>query len=286
MVMWGSEGDCTIEKSGSVKQIATELRTADFDYPLPPDRVAAVPAHVRDESRLFVMPRGGRSPNKHGHFRELAAHLPERSLLVLNDTRVLAARLQARKPTGGAVELLLTRAISAAPASGRPGEAPGVGPGEGFSETWEALGRGLGNASLGLRLEIAGAAAAAPVVATLVERGEEGRFVVRLEGRGAPSLAAVLDAIGEVPLPPYIVAARRAASETASGGADATAVDDRVRYQTVYARAPGAVAAPTAGLHFTEALLDDLRARGHELARVTLHVGPGTFRPVKDADPR
>jgi len=157
---------------------------------------------VRDESRLFVMPRGGRSPNKHGHFRELAAHLPERSLLVLNDTRVLAARLQARKPTGGAVELLLTRAISAAPASGRPREAPGVGPGEGFSETWEALGRGLGNASLGLRLEIAGAAAAAPVVATLVERGEEGRFVVRLEGRGAPSLAAVLDSLAVQPPTP------------------------------------------------------------------------------------
>src|SRR6266404_5926590 len=215
IVMWGSEGDCTIEKSGYVKQIATELRTADFDYPLPPDHVAAAPAHVRDESRLFVMPRGGGSPNKHGHFRELAAHLPERSLLVLNDTRVLAARLRARKPTGGVVELLLTRAISAAPASGLSREASAGGPGASFCEIWEALGRGLGNAPLGLQLEIVGTADAPSVVATLVERGEEGRFVIRVEGRGAPSLAAALDALGEVPLPPYIVAARRAASEAA-----------------------------------------------------------------------
>jgi S-adenosylmethionine:tRNA ribosyltransferase-isomerase len=232
------------------------------------------------------MPRGGGSPNKHGHFRDLAAHLPARSLLVLNDTRVLAARLRARKPTGGSVELLLTRAISAAPAPGRPRAGSAGEPDAGFCETWEALGRGLGNAPLGLRLQIVGASDAPIVVATLVERGEEGRFVIRVEGHGAPSLAAVLDALGEVPLPPYIVAARRAAYGAAAGAADVAAVDDRVRYQTVYACVPGAVAAPTAGLHFTEALLEDLRARGHELARVTLHVGPGTFRPIKSEDPR
>jgi S-adenosylmethionine:tRNA ribosyltransferase-isomerase len=240
------------------------LLTADFDYVLPADRIAAIPAHARDESRLLVMRRGGGTPNKHGHFRDLLAHLPARSLLVLNDTRVLAARLHARKPTGGIVELLLTRGVSAAP------------PADGFSEVWEALGRNLGNAPVGLRLEVGGPAA---VGATIVERGDEGRFVVRLEGRGAPSLTAVLDTIGEIPLPPYIEAARREA-----GGAPA--VDDRDRYQTVYASAPGAVAAPTAGLHFTEALLDDLRARGHEIATVTLHVGPGTFRPVKTDDAR
>src|SRR5579862_1892290 len=102
--MWGSEGDCTIKKLVFVKQIATDLRTADFDYLLPPDRIAAVPTRERDESRLLVMPRNGGTPSKHGHFRDLAEHLPARSLLVLNDTRVLAARLQARKPTGGVVE--------------------------------------------------------------------------------------------------------------------------------------------------------------------------------------
>jgi S-adenosylmethionine:tRNA ribosyltransferase-isomerase len=102
---------------------------------------------------------------------------------------------------------------------------------------------------------------------------------VRFEGRGGDTLASVLDAIGEVPLPPYIEAARRE-----RGGPPG--IDDRDRYQTVYASAPGAVAAPTAGLHFTEARLAELRARGHELARLTLHVGPGTFRPVKSDDPR
>src|SRR5450432_982067 len=213
------------------------------------------------------MPRVGGTPNKHGHFRDLEQHLPPRSLLVLNDTRVLAERLHARKPTGGVVELLLTRGISAAPRE------------RGFEETWEALGRGLGQAPVGFRLEIEHPRAPVRVTATIVERGEEGRFVVRLEGGDAPSLASILDAIGEVPLPPYIEAARR------EGGAGA-AVDDRERYQTVYAREPGAVAAHTAGLHFTEALLAELTARGHELARVTLHVGPGTFRPVKVEDPR
>jgi S-adenosylmethionine:tRNA ribosyltransferase-isomerase len=210
------------------------------------------------------MRRGGGTPNEHGHFRDLIGHLPARSLLVLNDTRVLAARLHARKPTGGVVELLLTRGVSAAP------------PTDGFSEVWEALGRNLGNAATGLRLEVGGPAA---VTATIVERRDEGRFVVRLEGRGAASLTAVLDTIGQIPLPPYIEAARREAGATPD-------VDDRDRYQTVYATAPGAVAAPTAGLHFTQALLADLQARGHELATVTLHVGPGTFRPVKTDDAR
>jgi S-adenosylmethionine:tRNA ribosyltransferase-isomerase len=208
------------------------------------------------------MRRGRGTPNKHGHFRDLLAHLPARSLLVLNDTRVLAARVHARKPTGGIVELLLTRGVSATTLA------------DGFSEVWEALGRNLGNAPVGLRLEIGGPAA---VNATIVERGDEGRFVVRLEGRGAPSLTAVLDTIGEIPLPPYIESARRE-----SGGAPA--VDDRDRYQTVYASAPGAVAAPTAGLHFTPELLEALKAKALDFAFVTLHVGAGTFLPVKTED--
>jgi S-adenosylmethionine:tRNA ribosyltransferase-isomerase len=230
------------------------------------------------------MPRGGGSPNKHGHFRDLADHLPDHSLLVVNDTRVLAARLRARKPTGGEVDLLLTRSFPAAPTEGPLGKGSAEGPAAGFSEIWEALGRGLGKAPSGLQLEVAGSADARPVIATIVERGEEGRFVIRVEGRGAPSLASILDEIGEVPLPPYVLAARHAALGAAGGSTGA--VDDRVRYQTVYASAPGAVAAPTAGLHFTETLLAELRARGHELAKVTLHVGPGTFRPVKTSDPR
>jgi S-adenosylmethionine:tRNA ribosyltransferase-isomerase len=241
------------------------LRTADFDFLLPPDRIASAPSAARDGSRLLVTRRGGGSPNEHAHFRDLARYLPPRSLLVLNDTRVIAARLRARKPTGGAVEVFLTRSISAVPTEG------------GFDETWEGLGRGMGNVPAGTKLDV-GAGGPLSVFATLVERGEEGRCVFRLEGRGAPSLLTVLDQIGEMPLPPYIEAARREGA--------ASAVDDRERYQTVYASAPGAVAAPTAGLHFTPESLDALVAAGHELARITLHVGPGTFRPVKADDPR
>jgi len=213
------------------------------------------------------MQRGGGTPSKHGHFGDLVEHLPPLCLLVLNDTRVLAARLHARKPTGGIVELLLTRVIFATPTAG------------GFDETWETLGRGLGGAPVGFTLEVEVPPGIPPVRATIAERREEGRFVVRIAGEGAAALGAVLDSIGEVPLPPYIEAARRE-----RGGAPG--VDDRDRYQTVYASAPGAVAAPTAGLHFTEARLTELRARGHELATVTLHVGPGTFRPIKSDDPR
>src|SRR5450432_4408309 len=144
--MWGSEGDCTIEKLLFVKQIATDLRTADFDYVLPPDRVAAEPAHARDGSRLLIMSRGAGTPNKHAHFRDLIEHLPPRSLLVLNDTRVLAARLHGRKPTGGAIELLLTRSISAAPVPEASGDAFDETFDGTFDETWEALGRNLGSA--------------------------------------------------------------------------------------------------------------------------------------------
>lgn len=243
------------------------MRTADFDFLLPPDRIAAIPSATRDGSRLLVTRRGGGSPNEHAYFHDLERFLPPRSLLVVNDTRVIAARLRARKPTGGAVEVFLTRSVSSRSVE------------TGFDETWEGLGRGMGNVPLGTRLDV-GAKGTLSVFATVVERGDEGRCLFRLEGQGGPSLLSVLDQIGEMPLPPYIEAARREAS------ADAPTVDDRERYQTVFASAPGAVAAPTAGLHFTPERLDALAANGHELARITLHVGPGTFRPVKTDDPR
>jgi S-adenosylmethionine:tRNA ribosyltransferase-isomerase len=246
------------------------LRTADFDYDLPPDRIAAAPAAQRDAARLLVMGRTGDAANKHAYFHDVGAHLPPRCLLVLNDTRVLSARVAARKPTGGITELLLTQSISGAPTM------------DGFSEVWETLGKGLGGAA-GMTLEVNTAAlgdgGAIAVTATILESREAGRLLVRLDGRGPSSLSAILERIGELPLPPYIEAARRQA------GPDAPRVDDRERYQTVYAAVPGAVAAPTAGLHFTPELLDGLRARGHEIAAVTLHVGPGTFRPVKTDDP-
>jgi len=237
------------------------LQTVDFDFDLPPDRVAAAPADARDDARLMVMDRRGEE-RKHLRFRDILAELPPRSLLVLNDARVLAARLRGRKPTGGAVEFLLTQRK----------ETLGL-QNERFCELWDGLTRGLGS-TVGAAIDVGGG-----VQVEVVERGDAGRALLRLTGPG-PSLEAVLDAVGELPLPPYIEAARKRL------GPAAPTVDDRTRYQTVYATTPGAVAAPTAGLHFTAPLLAAIAEAGHEVATLTLAVGPGTFRPVEVDDPR
>jgi S-adenosylmethionine:tRNA ribosyltransferase-isomerase len=124
------------------------------------------------------------------------------------------------------------------------------------------------------------------VDAEILLRRDRGSAQIRFQGRGAGGLLAHAERSGSIPLPPYIEAARkRLAAEGETGVAGGLEVDDKVRYQTVFARAPGAVAAPTAGLHFTEALLDQLTSQGHEIAKITLHVGPGTFRPVEVDDP-
>jgi len=240
------------------------VRTSDFDYSLPPELVATRPVEPRDASRLLRLDRFAGGHN-HAHFRDLVTLLPPRSLLVVNDTRVLPARLLGRKATGGAVELLLTRMVTRDP------DAPGR------AEVWEALARNLGREP-GERVNFSDG-----LSATVLERREQGRALVRLEDSsgGDADLARKLEQVGEVPLPPYIEAARRRAP-----AADAAAIDDRRRYQTVYADAAGAVAAPTAGLHFTPELLARLEAAGHCIVRLTLHVGPGTFRPVKADDPR
>jgi S-adenosylmethionine:tRNA ribosyltransferase-isomerase len=245
------------------------LQTADFDFALPPDRIAAAPADARDDARLMVMDRRG-GPRKHLRFRGILDELPPRSVLVLNDARVLAARLHGRKPTGGAVEFLLTQRGAGDAANT---ETTGL-QNDRFCELWEGLTRGLGGKVPPAPISVGGG-----VAVEVLEQRDAGRALLRLTGPG-PSLGAVLDAIGELPLPPYIEAARRRM------GADAPVVDDRARYQTVYAASPGAVAAPTAGLHFTAPLLAAIAAGGHEIARLTLDVGPGTFRPVEVDDPR
>jgi len=254
------------------KTAPTGLRTSDFDYGLPLELVATHPVEPRDASRLLCLDRVSGQYN-HAHFRDLVTLLPPRSLLVVNDTRVLHARLLGRKATGGAVELLLTRMVTRDPA--------GHEHGHGGAEVWEALGKNLGREP-GERMTFAGG-----LSATVLERRAEGRVLVRLqdsEGDSAGPLAAKLEQVGEVPLPPYIEAARKRAPAPGEGAPPL--VDDRRRYQTVYADAAGAVAAPTAGLHFTPELLAGLEAAGHRIARLTLHVGPGTFRPVKAEDPR
>jgi S-adenosylmethionine:tRNA ribosyltransferase-isomerase len=224
----------------------TGERLADYDYDLPPEGIARRPAEPRDSSRLLVLdPRTGR--REHRVFRDLPEYLAPGDLLVLNDTRVLPRRVLGRRGTGGAVEaLLLSRRLDG---------------------TWRALVSARRPLAEGEALVFEEGALAARVVG----RGEEGGSILSFEG--GPDVERVLEEVGRAPLPPYL---RRSRVE------DGLRSFDRGRYQTVYARDPGAVAAPTAGLHFTPDLLGTLEAGGVRVARVTLHVGPGTFLPVRD----
>lgn len=223
------------------------MDVADFDFDLPPDRIAQHPVEPRDRSRLLVLDRATGAV-AHRRFDDLQALLGPLDLLVLNDTRVVPARLVGRKPSGGRVELLLLE---------REG-ATGAG-------IWRCLVRGGRLLAPGTLLEF-GFGLRARVLA------REGRtWQVGLEADGGTA-QDLLEQIGQVPLPPYI--RRDAAGPTA---------EDRERYQTVYARNSGAVAAPTAGLHFTTGLLARLVDAGVEIAYVTLHVGLGTFEPLRCA---
>lgn len=218
------------------------MRTDDFDFELPRELIAQTPA-PRGSSRLLVLDRAGGSL-EHREIGDLVDYLRPDDLLLLNDTRVIPARLYAHRPTGRKFELLLLRRLD--------------------DDRWEALLRPSARAREGERLKLADGGLVAPV-----ERRGEGRWAVRFE----PALGLErLDLLGEMPLPPYI--------DRPEGGV----VADRKNYQTVYASNPGAVAAPTAGLHFTEKHLEEIRSAGIEIAKLTLHVGLGTFRPVSVED--
>jgi S-adenosylmethionine:tRNA ribosyltransferase-isomerase len=226
---------------------APPLRTADFDFALPERLIAQAPARPRDSARLLVVPTQG--PFGDRIVRDLPALLAPGDLLVVNDTRVIPARLRGRRGAAR-VELLLNRA-----------EGGGL---------WHALVRNARRLRPGDLVAIEGAPGCA---ARVVEQLGEG--AVRLDfGPDPAALAAALERAGEVPLPPYIQRP------------DGPRPEDAADYQTVFARVPGAVAAPTASLHFTEALLAALEARGVRRATVTLHVGAGTFLPVRTEDPR
>lgn len=211
------------------------MLVSEFDYELPAELIAQHP-RPRGDSRLLLLPRTG-EPD-HRRIGDLPALLTPGDLLVVNDTRVLPARLFGRRrPGGGRVELLLA---------------------ERHSDTeWSALVRPGRRARPGTRIELT-----PELEAEVTSRGTDGRHRIRFSTPIEPHL----DEIGHVPLPPYI----RRPDEPS----------DRDRYQTVYARHPGAIAAPTAGLHLTRALLDDVRAAGVQVASLTLHVGLGTFKPV------
>jgi S-adenosylmethionine:tRNA ribosyltransferase-isomerase len=227
------------------------MRLEEFDYRLPERSVAQEPCARRDGSRLMVLDRGGDGIVE-TTFARLGDHLRAGDLLVLNDTRVVPARLNGRKITGGRVELLLV----------------GRETGEPSGDTWCCLASTTRGLEPGSRLRIADG-----FEAEFLGGAEGGRVRVRLLAADG-DVEGAIRRHGSVPLPPYI---RR-------GDTDPRAEIDRERYQTVYARAEGAIAAPTAGLHFTKGLLDALRNHGIATASLTLHVGPGTFQPVRAPD--
>ncbi|HSM35571.1 MAG TPA: tRNA preQ1(34) S-adenosylmethionine ribosyltransferase-isomerase QueA [Longimicrobiales bacterium] len=229
--------------------MARPLPTAAYDYELPAGRVARYPAERRDGSRLLTLDRRS-GAIRHRRFAELAELTRPGDAVILNETRVRAARLVGRKPTGAPGEVLLLR-----PASPADGE---------DAQTWVALVRPGGKLKPGRTLEVAEDLA----VEILDGTGDGGRLV-RL--RSDLPIRDALARYGRVPLPPYLEREDEAA--------------DRDRYQTVYAAHTGSVAAPTAGLHFTEELLARIEDRGARLGRLTLHVGVGTFRPVDEEDP-
>ena len=221
------------------------MRLEDLDYDLPASLVAQHPAERRDEARLLVVERATGALHDRA-FRDLPQWLRAGDVLALNETRVRPARLHVRRASGGRVELLFVR------------------PEAGEGECWRVLAKPAKHARTGALLSAGEGALEVEVTG----EGELGERIVRVR---SGDLGAVLREQGEIPLPPYI---RRSADEA-----------DRERYQTVYARVEGAVASPTAGLHFTPELLAALEAGGVRSARVLLHVGPGTFRPVTAADP-
>ena len=232
-----------------------EMRIEDFDYVLPEERIALHPLTERDASRLLVCRAGS---FREDTFRNLAEHLPEGSLTVFNDTRVIEARLFFETEGGGLTEAFLLQPV------GHGGDLSAALSKNGSSE-WHCLVKGASKWKVGRSRSIS--TGPFTLQATMLGRVDE-RFLMRLEWEPKESiLAEVLHRCGSIPLPPYI---RRPVEEADAG-----------RYQTVYASRHGSVAAPTAGLHFTDAVMRSLDAKNTTRIRVTLHVGAGTFRPVK-----
>lgn len=238
------------------------MNLSDFGFDLPPELIAQEPTAQRGASRLLVLARdSGRLQDR--QFQDLPSLLRRGDLLVLNNTQVFAARLVGtRLPGGGAAECLLVRRLNSSPDGvGGAHESSAVPP---LSEVWEALVHPGQRLKEGARLEFGEGAYA--IHGEVLNRRFHGRRTVRL-WTDRSTLAEAIDAIGHVPLPPYI---KRP-----------DAVADRERYQTVYACVRGSIAAPTAGLHFTPDILAALEAQGVERTAITLHVGYGTFQPIR-----
>ncbi len=231
------------------------MKTSDFDYDLPPEFIAQIPVEPRDSSRLLVLHRDT-GVLDHRVFREIGQCLRPGDLLVVNRTRVIPARIFARKPTGGRVEILLLRREDLL--------------------TWECLvgGKGLSEGKQVFVESDDSRRRSTPGNPKSGGFGLHAEIIETLEGshrrvRFAEPIEPYFPKVGHVPLPPYIH----------------EPLKDPERYQTVYARDPGSAAAPTAGLHFTARLMDELKSQGVNFAEITLHVGLDTFAPVEESDP-
>lgn len=216
----------------------TTFQTKDFYYDLPEELIAQTPLEKRDTSRLLVMDRDT-GEVCHRHFYDVIEYLQPGDCLVMNDSRVLPARLLGHRPTGGAVEVLLLRDLG--------------------NKCWECLCKPGRKMQVGSEVIFGNG----ELTATVKEVKDDGNRIVEFHFEGI--FLEVLERLGKMPLPPYIKAE----------------LQDQERYQTVYSKTVGSAAAPTAGLHFTNDLLDKIRQKGVKTAFVTLHVGLGTFRPVK-----
>ncbi|WP_315117600.1 tRNA preQ1(34) S-adenosylmethionine ribosyltransferase-isomerase QueA [uncultured Clostridium sp.] len=218
------------------------MKVTDFDYYLPEELIAQVPIEKRDEAKLMIIDKSNEEI-EHKIFKDVIDYLETGDCLVLNDTRVLPARLIGEKEdSGGKMEFLLLKRVD--------------------KDSWETLVKPGKRAKVGSRFTFGNGELKAEVIGL----GEEGSRIVKFEYEGV--FEAVLDRLGQMPLPPYIK----------------EKLEDKEQYQTVYSKETGSAAAPTAGLHFTEELLKEIKSKGINLVFLTLHVGLGTFRPVKAED--
>ena len=223
---------------------SSDIPVSDFYYDLPKEMIAQTPAEPRDSSRLLVLDRNT-GKIEHRIFRDIVEYIRPEDVLVLNNSRVIPARIFGKRPGGGAVEILMLRSI-------------GI-------DTWEVLTRPGRKMKPGTSVEIGGGLMTGEVTDIVADGNRIMRF--SFDAGRFRSIYEVLHEVGTMPLPPYIT----------------EKLEDQERYQTVYSKTEGSAAAPTAGLHFTEELLDSIRKKGTEIAEVTLNVGLGTFRPVKSA---
>lgn len=215
------------------------MKLSDFNYDLPQELIAQDPLEKRSDSRLMVLDKAT-GDITHRHFRDIIEYLNPGDCLVINDTKVIPARLMGvKEDTGASIEVLLLKRKS--------------------DKVWETLVKPGKKARVGARISFGEGL----LVGEVIDIVEEGNRLIQFEFDGI--FEEILDRLGQMPLPPYIT----------------HELKDRNRYQTVYAEHEGSAAAPTAGLHFTKELLDDIKAKGIQIAHVTLHVGLGTFRPVK-----